>query len=216
MVVSESYLHFEPRDWRLPRPQIGELVIPLLERATNQFLVEFREPKRAEVVVDEGSIRLRGLIRLTAMALIGYGGIRTGIDYAWRDGKAAAGWVNERVQERLAIPNTDVIARRRGSPAPAQLHRLFENVEFGALSREEAVRRAEKLFRDYGESEETIRVVMNRFTEEIYSAQPITDGPAPRRQTPLQEKQPQPLKTPMRRIRFFRDSTGHIRIVEET
>jgi len=216
MVISESYLHFELRALRLLPPEIGRRVLPLVERAAQQILVEFTGARRAEVIVEEGSIRIMGLIIVGLDLFARFGEIRSGLDYALHDGKAAAGWINEHVQKTLTIPRQDLIARRRFSPAPTQLLRLFRKVQSGSMSPEEATQRAEELFHDYGESEDTIRPVMERFTKEIRSVQQTLDHrPPKRRPVPSPNREARPVAKPTRRIRLFRDATGQLRIVEE-
>ena len=141
------------------------------------------------------------------------GGLSSALDYARHDGKLAAGWVNDRVQEVLAIPKEDIVSRRRRTPAPTQLLKLFENVRTGAMSPEEAADHAEELFRKWGESEETIREVMKPLHQEIQAIQPTSDE-RPRKR-PVYPYEPRPAIGPTRRLRFLRDPTGQIRIVEE-
>jgi hypothetical protein len=227
MIVSESYLHFEPLRRRDPS-EVGGLVLPLVERAASMFFVEFRDAREAEVLIIEGSIRLKGLIRVAAATLIGFGGIRSGIDYAIHDGKAAAAWINQQVQESLEIPNNAVIARRGQTPSPTQLRRLFESVRSGAMSPEEATDRAcQVLIRD-GENESTIRDLRGPVWRELRevarlrtgtvkgrASGSVTPGGGPRRGSILTQR-PRPSAIPASRFRVIRDAMGRIRILDES
>jgi hypothetical protein len=218
MIVSESYLHFEPRHLELPLREIGERTLPVVETAANEFFFAFRNERRVEVVLEEGSLRHKSLIVLAATVLVKYSELRTGIREVWHDGKAAAGWLTEHVQNALDIPSEDIIARRSRSPAPSQLLRLFENVRAGTMSPEEATERAERLFTGEGESDEAIRMLTGRVMKDFQSISgpPVLRRPRKRRAPrPFPEPDQERVATPTRRLRFFRDSAGKIRIVEE-
>jgi Asp-tRNA(Asn)/Glu-tRNA(Gln) amidotransferase B subunit len=103
-----------------------------------------------------------------------YGGIRSGIDYLRHDGKTAATWINTQVRDVLDVPITTVIARRSRTPDPTQLLKLFEMVESGTMSPEEATHRARELLREFGESEQTIRQLVGQVDREFQKARKST------------------------------------------
>ena len=97
-----------------------------MERAAQQVLVEFRGARRAEVIVEEGSIRLMGLIIVGLELLAKFGEIRSGLDYALHDGKAAAGWINEHVQKRRQFQVKTLSLRENLAPLRRSCSDYFE------------------------------------------------------------------------------------------
>jgi hypothetical protein len=217
MVVAEAYLHFERLSRPSPLRSVGESAFPIVEQAAREFLTRFEYQRLAEVVVEEGSLRLRGRIRVTAGALltafIGYGAVRQSIDYARRDGKTAAGWINDHLREMLSLSGTDVIARRRFAPAPTRLRTLFDSVEAGQLTAAAAAAEAEKLFRAYGEDSRTIQRVVDALRAELADVQPV-DAPSDRSRKRRVDKSPVAILRG-KRISVFRDRAGSVRVVED-
>ncbi|NTU44343.1 MAG: hypothetical protein HGA99_02320 [Chlorobiaceae bacterium] len=228
MIISESYLHFDFPSYRDPL-EVGEFVFPFVEYAASHFFLKLSDKRRTEIIIVDGSIRLKGLISISAKVLIGYGSIRSGIDYLAQDGKAAANWVNRYVQEQLKLPNDAVIARRVRTPGPTRLLRLYENVRSGTMSPEEATRRANKLFIEYGESDGMIHELIVPMSRELQLLAPQNDkvvlkkkylGGAiqethSRRET-FPDERVRPLVVPARRFRIVRDSSGRIKVIDES
>ena len=96
MIAVEGYLHFHHFVGEAPPRELASAALPIVEWAAVEYLSQFDYPRRAEVVVEGGSTKLRGVIRVTATVLIAYGGLRQALDYARKDGRAAATWIDRK------------------------------------------------------------------------------------------------------------------------
>jgi hypothetical protein len=216
MIVSEAYLRFEPYRRVGSMRELGTLLFPIIEAAAHEFFTEFPYERKGQIIIEAGSLRNRGIVRVTAAALtafIGYGGVRQAIDYARRDGQAAASWINEQVRGRLSLESRQIVAQRRFTPAPTRLRSLFDSVAADHLSPQEAAAKAEQLFRHYGETEEVIQRVMEQLQMELMLT-PRSGGQR-RNAKPPRDIPSRAVALPGKRVNVFRDQSGVLRIVED-
>ena len=212
MIVSEAYLRIAPNLDASAKRSLGESIFAVAETGARQFFATYDNPRIAEVLVEDGSTKFRARIRTSAIALItavgGYGTVRAGIDYLRHDGRVAANWMVEHIAPQLPVP-PEVVRRR--TPAETRLRRLFDKVESGELSAEEASRRAEDILKEYQETADTLGIVMPRIVQELNAISP--------RRYVQRDRMPRPPAlvspaTPLRagkRLSIFRDPrTGRL------
>jgi hypothetical protein len=121
----------------------------------------------------------------------------------------------EQVKPHLPVGPSERVTTRRRSPAPTQLHRLFEEVEAGELTADEATERAERLLREYGETIDTIERVGGALRKEFGQIVP-THRVLPPRPRPLPRPERQAAILAGRRLRVFRDPrTGELVFSEQ-
>lgn len=214
MILVEGYFHFRHFPDEPPPRELGDIVLPIAEQAALRYLTAFDYPRRGEVVVEEGSTKVRAIVRTTAMVLLTYGGVRQAIDYARQDGRAAAGWVLRQVGRVLDVPSGARIASRRYTPGPTRLKRLFDSVEAGHLSAADAAARAEEIFAAHGEPPGTVAAVTDAVRQELGLLAPAQFLPRPPRQR-VGVMSAARAALPGRRLRVYRDSTGRVQYVEE-
>jgi hypothetical protein len=216
MIVGEGYLRFEPR-MQMPLSEVAKLTFPVVETAGQRFFELFAEKRGAEVVVEDGSLRLLGRVRVTAAVLVstfvGYGAVRQAVDYARHDGRIAAGWINQQIRELFSLTSDAVHTQRRRTPEPTRLLRLFDSVASGELSPDDAAREAEELFRQRGESSQTIQRVIPNLRRELASVV-VADTQRPKR-TPARRYLSPSAALPGRRVTVYRDERGTLRVVEQ-
>ena len=173
MIVSEAYLRLANTLGPGRRKDLAHLAFPIAERAAQEFFASYGTERIAEVVVEEGSTKLKARIRTSAIAVVsliaGYGTVRSGLDYMWRDGRSAATWMVDHIEPIL--PEHPGY-RRRHSPAPTRLKKLFDSVETGRLSVDEAMERAANILNEYRETHETIQRVLAAIEHELNSIVP--------------------------------------------
>src|SRR5881296_317469 len=105
MLIAESYIHLRAVD--LPLRQLAAIELEIAESAAREFLTRF-DPS-IEVRVEEGSRKAWARFITLVTVLGAYGGIRSTVDYAVKDGQRAAAWVNEQVRHRLGVPDSNVV-----------------------------------------------------------------------------------------------------------
>lgn len=219
MIISETYVRFDALGPTQSRRDLGRTLFPIAEQAGREFFNAFAIPRIAEVVIEDGSTKVRTRVRASAIALLtiagGYGTVRTGIDYARNDGRAAAAWMLDQIRPVLPISEREPVITRRRSPAGTRLHRLFERVRSGELSADEATDSAERLLREYGETQETITRVGAALRDEFHRIMPLQHMPKPR-QSPVPRPQVATSVRPGRRLSLFRDpQTGELVFSEQ-
>jgi hypothetical protein len=110
------------------------------------------------VSVEEGSLKQKITFAALGSVLLYYGGLRESIDYLIKDGRAATGWINERLTSQTGPTREDQIRVMRRTLVAGQLERLFKKVENGTLSPEAATEAALAIL-EASESQDTIRVL---------------------------------------------------------
>ena len=219
MIVSETYLKLAASLGPGRRKDLAYAVFPVAEHAAQEFLASYGAARIAEVVVEEGSTKLRSRIRTSAIVIGGlvggYGTIRSGLEYMWRDGRHAAAWMANQIEPLL--PEHPDVTRLR-APAPVRLKRLFDSVESGELTADEALERAQAIFVEYQESPETIHQVLHAIEPEIRSLT-VREHPASPRAHRVPSPRPPARPTPIRAagsVSLFRDPKTRRVVVVET
>jgi hypothetical protein len=210
MILAESYLRIAPSLPASERRALGSQLFPIGETAAKEFLRSYAAERFVEIVLEDGSTKLWIRLRASAIGLValvgGYGTIRAGLDYVRHDGRAAATWISRQVAPQLpTVPNL----QRNRAPGAVRLRRLFELVESGDLTAEEASRRAEAILHEYGETPDTVNSVMRVMQEEFTAIKPtnVKSPKAPRTPPPLDRARPIRGK----RLSVFRDPrTGRL------
>jgi len=219
LIISETYVRFGDLGPEQSRRGLARDLFPITEDAARVFFNAFDAPRVGEVLIEDGSTKVRARIQSSAIALLalvgGYGTVRTGVEYARNDGRAAAAWMLNRVRPLLPIRPGEPITTRRRSPAATRLHRLFEGVQAGEMSADEATDRAEQILQEYGETTDTIAKVGGALQEEFRRI-----VPAHRVRTPRPRPLPRPEKYAAiragRQLRVFRDPrTGELTFSEQ-
>lgn len=219
MIVSEAYLRLEVNLSARQKRELGSAILPITEAAGREFFADFAVNRIGEVVVEDGSTKLRARIRASAIMLVslggaigGYGTIRSGLDYMWRDGRTAAGWITAHIKDQLPVaPET---ARRR-APAATRLRMLFERVERGELSAKEAANRAQVVLEEYHETSDTTRRVIHQLRAEFEAVERRETIPRRRKPTFPVASTPQAIR-PGKRLRIFRDPRTNAIVFSES
>jgi len=217
VIVSEAYVRIATTLSDREKREIGTVILRIAESAGQEFFAKYDAVVLGEAVIEDGSSKVRGRIITSATVLFGlvggYGAVRAGIDYLRHDGQVAAAWMSQHVQS--ALPG-DPQVRRNRTPGTTSIRRLFERVEAGELSAEEASERAGELMRAYGEQPDTTQTVVDQLRKEFKAIRPTTPR---KRQFPPHGVQVDRPPLPFRagkRLKVFRDPhTGDIRYVEE-
>ena len=115
VILAQAYLAF---DRHLPEEnllRLAEFIFESTEAAADKYLS--RLSVQASVQVEEGSVKTWAKFTgkaagVIASAIIGYGGLRTGIDYIYKDARAAANLVNtDIIQHEKKLHREDLIRK---------------------------------------------------------------------------------------------------------
>ena len=215
MIVAEAYLRIDSTVANDKRRALAVELLALADAASQEFFSKYETRRFGEVVIEDGSTKFWVRVRTSAAALAGfvifYGDIRSGLAEMATDGKRAASWLV--AQGQSVVPERPRFQRSR-APASTRLRRLFERVESGELSAEEATDSAEAILREYRESPDTIASVVALLRTEFATIRPLSPSGPPRRPRATPVRPPTPFVRG-KRLSVFRDpTTGQLRFVE--
>src|SRR5713101_5760739 len=170
--LAQSYLYFDRELSEEELYKLADFIFEVTEATAAKYFRDFSFQVSARV--EEGSTKTWAVISAVTGAIIFYGDLRSSVETIYHDARAAVTFVNERIIERERLRPQEIIRTRNSSGTPGKLLRLFERVEAGELSPEEAT---ELAIRTVGE-----KVAMTpqgeavdlteRFSEELHRAAP--------------------------------------------
>ncbi|SRR6266566_194804 len=179
MLIAESFIHLRAVD--LPLRELAAIELEIAETAAREFLRRF-DPS-VEVRVEEASRKLWARFMTVATVLGFYGGIRSTVEYAVKDGQRAAGWVNEQVLHRLEVPDSNVVRQESRLGVPGELKMLFDSVQAGVMTADQATKRAMALLQAEAIDDKTRAVLALRLADELRTAgsqaPAVLSGPVP-------------------------------------
>ena len=100
------------------------------------------------VQLETGSTRVKVVVVAVVAVLIEYGDIRQGVETLVHDAKWVSQVVVRTAPAILGMSNEPPQSKRLSTGIPGRLRRLFEQVERGEITAEEAVRRAKGIIRE--------------------------------------------------------------------
>jgi hypothetical protein len=118
--------------------RIGSLLFQIAEDGVRKFI-----SIDANVVLDleDGTLKARTkvFLRNAAVALLMYGGLRQAADYLANDLNKAGNFIFRKTEDRLGVPSSNVITRRRYATLNQKIKRIFEDVENRRITPDQAM-----------------------------------------------------------------------------
>jgi hypothetical protein len=180
IVIAEFYARYRSTVTRSELTVAGENLLKFAENAAREYYAERYDQLGIAITVrvEIGSTRVWITVKALGKAFLLYAAIRQGTDYLIQDSQNLARLVIPRIPAALKIPpqRPEYHSRRLG--LPGQLHRLFEKVQSGELSSDEATNRAVLLFqRDEEDLVREVPALKDRLASEFRKLEPSTLRP---------------------------------------
>jgi len=170
--LAQSYLYFDREHSEEELYELADFMFKVSEVTATEYFSDFSF--QVSVRVEEGSTKTWAAISAIAGAIIFYGDLRSSVETIYHDARAVVTYVNESIIQRKGLRHQEIKRTRISSGVPGKLLRLFERVEAGKLSPEEATRLAIKavgeniIITSQGEAVD----LTERFSEELHQVAP--------------------------------------------
>lgn len=211
IVVAEFYARYRTTISETELRTAGERILQFAENVVREHYVERFDDFGITITVrlEIGSTRIWITVKAVGKVLIAYGAIRQGVDYLVADSKVLAPKLIPRISTVLNVDERPLYHQRRFG-LPVKLRRLFEQVQRGELSADEATAKAidlmesqdATLIKEIPDFKERLSLEIRELAEpghrtvrqeELFQSRESTAYPKLPERTPLVPERPDPI-----------------------